>query len=108
MTVEARVLFVALFFLTWAFIGLVAWAAVAVLRRGDGAIFALPVSLAASCACGVILPLAGLNDSDGLLLSLVAAMAGSLMGYGIVLALIRRFVPPEPDRSLPVEHLPRE
>src|SRR5574341_244768 len=108
MTVEARVLFVVLFFAAWAFMGLIVWASVAVVRRGDGAIFALPVSLAAACAFGVSLPLAGLNDGDGFLLSLVAAMAGSLLAYAIVLALLRRFVPPEPDRTLPAERLPRE
>jgi hypothetical protein len=107
MTVEARVLFVLLFFSVWAFMGLVAWAAVAVLRRGDGAIFALPVSLTASCAAGVLLPLAGLRDASGFFLSLAAALVGSLAGYALTLALLRRFAPPGFERQ-PVEMPPRE
>src|SRR5574341_2360438 len=103
MTVEARVLFVVLFFAVWAFMGLLIWASVAVLRRGDGAIFALPLSLAGACAAGVALPLAGLDDGAGLLLSLVTAMAGSLVGYAFVLVLLRHFAPGEPPPSQPVK-----
>lgn len=108
MTVEARVLFVLLFFAAWAFMGLITWAAVAVLRRGHGAIFAMPVSLAAACASGVGVPLAGLDDGTGLLLSLVTAMAGSLLGYAVVLALLRRFAPAEAAPTPPSETPPRE
>lgn len=108
MTVEARVLFVALFFAVWAFTGLVAWAAVAVLRRGDGAIFALPVSLAAACGAGVALPLAGLDDATGLLLSVVTAMVGALFGYVFVLVLLRRLSPAARTPSRPAEIPPRE
>ena len=107
MTVEARVLFVLLFFSAWAFMGLVAWAAVAVFRRGEGAIFALPVSLAASCVAGALLPVAGMRDAVGFFLSLPAAHAGSLLGYALTLALLRRFPPPAPERR-PVEMPPRE
>lgn len=108
MTVEARILFVVLFFAAWGFVGLIAWAAVAVLRRGQGAIQALPVSLTAACASAVALPLAGLDDGRGLLLSLVTAMAGSLLGYAVVLALLRRFAPAETATTPPPETPPRE
>ena len=108
MTVEARVLFVVLFFAVWAFTGLVAWAAVAVLRRGDGAIFALPVSLAAACASGVALPLAGLDDATGLLLSVVTAMVGALFGYAFVLVLLRRLAPASRAPSRAADMPPRE
>jgi hypothetical protein len=87
--------------------GLIAWATIAVLRRGEGAIFALPVSLAASCAAGALLPVAGMRDGLGFFLSLPAALLGSLLGYGFVLALLRRFAPAEPERQ-PVETPPRE
>src|SRR3990172_1145494 len=107
MTAEARVLFVLLFFSAWAFMGLMAWAALAVLRRGDGAIFALPVSLAASCAAGVLLPVAGMRDGFGFFLSLPAALLGSLLGYAFVLALLKRLAPAEPERRS-VETPPRE
>ncbi len=107
MTVEARVLFVLLFFSAWAFVGLVAWAALAVVRRGEGAIFALPASLAASCVAGVLLPVAGMRDAVGFFLSLPAALLGSLLGYAFVLALLRRFAPRGPERQ-PVEVPPRE
>ncbi|HEU5319197.1 MAG TPA: hypothetical protein VFX28_00245, partial [Methylomirabilota bacterium] len=90
------------------FIGLLAWAAVAVVRRGHGAIYALPVSLAAACAAGVGLPLAGLDDATGLLLSLVTALAGSFLGYAVVLALLRRFAPAKTAPPAPSETPPRE
>ena len=108
MTVEARVLFVVIFFLAWAFVCLLAWAAVAVVRRGHGAIYALPVSLAAACACGVAIPLAGANDADGLFLSLVTALVGSFLGYAVVLALLQRFAPAKPAPKAPSEVPPRE
>lgn len=109
MTVEARVLFVLFFFSAWAFLGLLAWAAVAVGRRGDGALLALPVSLMAACAFAVLLPVAGLQDALGFFLSLPAAIAGSLAGYAAVNVLRRRLAPEtgrpvRPDAQCP----PRE
>jgi len=93
MTVEARALFVLLFFGVWAFLGLLAWAAVAVARRGDGALLALPVSLAAACVFALLPPALGLRDAVGFFLSLPLALAGSLLGYVLVLALRRRLAP---------------
>ena len=109
MTVEARVLFVVLFFSAWAFMGLMAWACVAVLRRGNGALLALPISLTGACALGVFVPLIGLRDATGFFLSVPAAIAGSLLGYAGVLALMRRFAPlPEAEHSGAVKVPPRE
>ncbi len=108
MTFEARVLFVVLFFSAWTFLGLLAWAAVAVLRRGRTALLALPVSLAAACVFGVFVPLVGLRDATGFFLSLPAAVAGSLLGYALVVVLLRRsgFAPAQmPER---VRRPPRE
>jgi hypothetical protein len=109
MTVEARILFVLIFFMGWASVGLIAWAAVAVLRRGRGAIYALPVSLFAACAFGVFVPLAGMDDASGFFLSLGAAVVGALFGYALVLALQRRLAPvAESAPSPPVQRPPRE
>jgi len=109
MTVEARVLFVLLFLGAWAFLGLLAWAAVAVARRGDGALLALPVSLAAACASGVSLPVIGLTDATGFFLSLPAAAAGSLIGYAAVTALRRRLAPAgQTARGTAAQRPPRE
>ena len=97
MTFEARVLFVVLFFSAWAFLGLLAWASVAVLRRGRGALLALPVSLASACTFGVFVPLVGLRDATGFFVSLALAVLGSFLGYALVIALARRFgLAPEP------------
>jgi hypothetical protein len=108
MTVEARVLFVILFFTAWAFCGLIAWAALAVLKRGRGAAYALPASIAAACVFGVAIPLAGFDDQAGLLISVLAAVAGSLLAYAVVLLLYRRYVPGASAPAGPVERPPRE
>jgi hypothetical protein len=73
MTPEARLGFVLFFFACWCFMGLIAWAIAAVTARGRGALPALPVALAGACAAGVALPLVGLDDFAGFLLSLVAS-----------------------------------
>lgn len=109
MTVEARVLFVLLVFVTWAFVGLIAWAAIAVLRRGHGAMLALPVSLAGACLFGVTVPVAGLRDAAGFFLSLPAALVGAMLGYAFVVVLLQRLAPgAETERTGSVEKPPRE
>jgi hypothetical protein len=88
MTPEARLAFVLFFFVVWCFLGLIAWAGAAVVARGRGALPALPLALACACASGMAIPLAGLNDFAGFLLSLaVAFVAGALASVaGIRLA----------------------
>lgn len=109
MTVEARVLFVLLLFATWAFVGLMAWAAIAVLRQGRGAMLALPVSLAGACVFGLTLPVAGLRDGMGFFLSLPAALVGASLGYAFVIVLLQRLAPGvETEWKGSVEKPPRE
>lgn len=109
MTVEARVLFVLLFFATWAFVGLMAWAAIAVLRKGRGAMLALPVSLAGAGLFGVTIPVAGLRDATGFFLSLPAALVGAMLGYAFVVVSLQRLAPGvETERAGSVEKPPRE
>jgi hypothetical protein len=88
MTPEARLAFVLFFFAVWCFLGLIAWCIGAVISRGRGALPALPLALAGACAAGVAVPLAGLDDAWGLLISLTAAFIASalLSAIGIVLA----------------------
>ena len=76
MTIEARIAFVLLFAFAWAFFGLLAWAVLAVIRRGRGAVLALPLALAGAVAAGFLLPLAGLRDATGFFLSFPAALLG--------------------------------
>ena len=102
-------LFVLLFFATWAFVGLMAWAAIGVLRRGDGAMLALPVSLAGACVFGVGLPVAGLRYATGFFLCLPAAIVGAMLGYAFVVVLLQRLAPGvETERTGSVEKPPRE
>ena len=108
MTFEARILFVVLFFSAWAFLGLLAWAAVAVLRRGRTALLALPVSLAAACAFGVFVPLVGMRDATGFFVSLSLSVLGSSLGYALVVALFRRFAPESAPAPGAVARPPRE
>jgi len=74
MTTEARGAFVLFFFAAWCFVGLIPWAIAAVATRGRGALAALPIALAAACAAGVAVPLIGLDNFRGFLVSLVTAL----------------------------------
>src|SRR5436190_86322 len=80
MTTEARTAFVLFFFAVWCCVGLVPWAIAAVIARGRGALAALPVALAAACAAGVAVPLIGLDNFRGFLLSLVVAVVAAAFG----------------------------
>jgi hypothetical protein len=89
MTLEARIAFVVFFFAVWLFFGLLAWAVVAVLRRGRGALPALPLALAAAGAAGVLVPVLGWRDGWGFLFSVVTATAASLVA-SVAVALAAR------------------
>ncbi len=90
MTPEARLAFILLFSLLWCLIGLVPWAAAAVLARGRGALLALPVALTAAVAAGVLVPAAGLRDATGFFVSLITALAGGTLGATAGIYLARR------------------
>ena len=95
MTYEARVAFVIFFFAVWLFFGLMAWAAVAVLKRGRGALPALPLALAGAALAGVIVPLLGLQNGAGFALSLFTAAAGGFAGAFAGLAFASRLRVPQ-------------
>jgi hypothetical protein len=80
MTTEARVAVVLFFFAVWCFLGLVPWAIAAVVARGRGALPALPIALAGACAAGVAVPLIGLDNFRGFLVSLVTALLAAAVG----------------------------
>ncbi len=90
MTTEARLAFLLFFFAVWCFVGLMTWVAAAVTVRGRGALLALPLALAAACATGVAVPLAGQRDAAGFVLSLATAVAGGAAGSIAGIALARR------------------
>ncbi len=90
MTTEARLAFLILFFAVWCFLGLMGWAAAAVIARGRGALPALPLALAAACAAGVAVPVAGQRDAAGFVLSLATAVVGGAAGSIAGIALARR------------------
>jgi hypothetical protein len=79
MTFEARLASVLFFLLVWCLVGLLPWAAAAVLSRGRGAALALPLCLAAACASGIAVPALGARDSSGFVLSIFAAFFGSAL-----------------------------
>lgn len=90
MTLEARIAFLAFFFLLWYGLGLIPWSIAAVLTRGRGALLALPLALAGASAAGVLVPLVGLRDATGFFLSLPMAMIGAAIGACTGIALSRR------------------
>ncbi len=90
MTLEVRIAFVLFFFAVWLVLGLLPWVVLAVLTRGRGALLGLPLALAAAAAAGVIVPLAGLRDFRGFLVSLVTALAGSALACILSFFLQRR------------------
>jgi len=89
-TLEARLAFILFFFAVWCLLGLLPWAIAAVLSRGRGALLALPLALTGAAAAGVLVPLLGLRDALGFLLSLPAAVAGSTLASAAAIALARR------------------
>src|SRR2546426_2790598 len=93
MTTEARVAFVLFFFAVWCFVGLIPWAVAAVVARGRGALPALPIALAGACAAGVAVPVAGLHNATGFLLSLVTAFAASSIASIAGIGLAQRLLP---------------
>jgi hypothetical protein len=101
MTLEARVAVVVFFFAVWLFLGLLAWAVIAVLRRGRGALPALPLALAAAAAAGVLVPVLGMRDGWGFALSLLTATTASLVAAfaGARLASSLGLAPPPLDAS---------
>jgi len=90
MTFEARAAFVIFFFAVWLFLGLIAWATVAVIKRGRGALPALPLALAGAALAGVIVPLLGMQNGAGFAVSLCTATAGGLAGACAGLAFAAR------------------
>lgn len=90
MTVEARLAFLLFFFTIWSLLALVPWSFAAVLVRGRGALPTLPLALAGACLGGVSLPLLGLRDTTGFLLSLPAAVTGASLATVAGLRLARR------------------
>jgi hypothetical protein len=95
---EARLAFILFFFFCWCVIGLLPWAASAVVVRGRGSVPALPLALATASAFGVLVPAVGLRDFTGFLLSLLAAAtggaAGSLAGIAFSRYLERQYPQP--------------
>jgi uncharacterized membrane protein YeaQ/YmgE (transglycosylase-associated protein family) len=90
MTFEARVAFVIFLFAVWLFFGLMAWAAVAVIKRGRGALAALPLALAGAALGGVLVPLLGMQSGAGFALSLCTATAGGFAGAFVGIAFASR------------------
>ncbi len=89
-TFEARLAFILAFFALWCLLGLLPWAAAAVLTRGRDALPALPLALVAGGGGGVLLPALGLRDERGFLLSLLAAPIASALATALTIVLARR------------------
>ncbi len=98
MTTEARIAFILVFFAVWIFLGLTSWAVAAVIVRGRSALPALPIALAGAAAAGVAVPLMGLDDVTGFLVSLMAATVGGAMGAVGGIALARRISSADEER----------
>lgn len=79
-------IFLALLLIVWAGLGLAAWLATALVRRGRGVLVGLPLAMAGGIGAGVLVPAAGARDEAGLLLSLGTALLG---GFALSLVGIR-------------------
>ena len=69
-------IFLTLFFLTWVLLGGLPWVLLSVRRRAYGALWALPFALLGGAGGGVIVPAAGLDNSLGVGISMLGAVAG--------------------------------
>lgn len=108
MTLEARLAFVLFFFALWCGLALIPWAVAAVLSRGRGALPALPLALAGGAAGGVLVPLLGLRDALGFLLSLPAALLAAALASAAGIALASRLSRPGPEAPRAAGEAPGE
>jgi hypothetical protein len=105
-TFEARLAFIVAFLLIWCVIGLLPWAAAAILTRGRGAALALPLCLAAACAFGVAVPALGARDATGFFVSLGTAFIGSALA-SVAGTIIGQWLAPVRTSSAAPGSLPR-
>ena len=80
------------FFGIWGVLGMLPWMATALLRRGEGVLLSLPLAIVGGTAGGVLVPVIGLRDEYGLLLSLLTASLGGFFFSTIGIVLTDRFV----------------
>lgn len=71
------VIFLTLFFLTWALLGGLVWLGGAVRRGAHGALWALPFGPLGGAAGGVLVPVLGLDNGVGVGVSMLGALAGA-------------------------------
>jgi len=102
MTFEARLLFVAAFFLLWGLLGFLSWSCAAVWRRGRGVLPALPFSVLSAWLGGVAVPvIAGARDERGLLASIGTALLFGALGTVGGLYLTEQFIEQTVRRATP-------
>lgn len=98
---EARLAFIAFFFLCWCVVGLFPWVIAAIVVRGRGALLALPLTIASACAAGVLVPALGQRDFTGFLISLLTALVGGIAGSIGGIAFYRRLQRYAPTEAKP-------
>ena len=92
MTFEVRAALLVILFAVWGVLGMFPWIATALLRRGEGVLLSLPLAIVGGTAGGVLVPVVGLRDEHGFLLSLLTASLGGFFFSTIGIALTDRFV----------------
>ncbi|MEO9254931.1 MAG: hypothetical protein ABI305_05290 [Tepidiformaceae bacterium] len=68
-------IFLTIFVAGWLICAFLPWLVLSVVTRGNAGLVYLPLSLFTGVVAGLAVPLIGLNDMTGLILSFVAAMA---------------------------------
>ena len=99
MIFEARLAFIVFFFLCWSIVALLPWAVAAVASRGRGAVWALPLAVAAAWAFGVFVPLAGWRDFGGFFASLFTALIGAALGSYAGIRVARHIDATQPAKA---------
>jgi len=103
-------IFLTLFFLTWALLGLLPWLLQSVRRQAHGAIWAFPFTLGGGAAGGALIPLLGLDTGAGIGVSMLTALAGGALLSGLAYRVWDQYYlgprlarlgvqPPSPDRE---------
>jgi uncharacterized membrane protein len=67
-------IFLAIFFGAWAFCGFLPWLVMSIATRGNAGLGMLPLSVFAGVVAGPAVPLLGLDNRAGILVSLIAAL----------------------------------
>ncbi len=84
-------IFLILFVATWLLISTLSWIALSLPRRARGSLWSAPFAAVGGVGAAVLVPLAGLDNSLGIGVSMLAALVGSALACWLAFVCWDRF-----------------